>query len=187
MSTSSLRRRCALALACCASLSAAHAGIVDNFESYTPAATELSLLRRGGSDVELGNLLTLPLGGGLIYIEPVFVKSTGATSYPTFKRALVQFNNKIAYKPTLGEALDEIFGTSTTTVTPPTTTPPTGPRVTGNVNAAVRVAIADASKAYADGQAALKANNFAAYGQAQARLSAALQRLSSLTQGSSAR
>jgi len=161
--------------------------VANNFESYTPAATELSLLRRGGSDVELGNLLTLPLGGGLIYIEPVFVKSTGATSYPTFKRALVQFNNKIAYKPTLGEALDEIFGTSTTTVTPPTTTPPTGPRVTGNVNAAVRVAIADASKAYADGQAALKANNFAAYGQAQARLSAALQRLSSLTQGSSAR
>ena len=93
----------------------------------------------------------------------------------------MQFNNKIAYKPTLGQALDEIFGTSTTTVTPPTTTPPTGPRVTGNVNAAVRVAIADASKAYADGQAALKANNFAAYGQAQARLSAALQQLSTLT------
>jgi uncharacterized protein len=151
--------------------------VANNFESFTPAATELSLLRRGGSDVDLGNLLTLPLGGGLIYIEPVYVKSTGATSYPTLKRVLVEFNGAISYKPTLSEALDQVF--KTTTSTPPSSGG-TGP-VTGNLSTAVKSAIAQASQAYADGQAALKAGDFSAYGQAQSRLQATLGRLTALT------
>ncbi|MBV9291569.1 MAG: UPF0182 family protein, partial [Frankiales bacterium] len=40
--------------------------VANRFESFTPASTELSLLRRGGSRVTLGNLLTLPLGGGFL-------------------------------------------------------------------------------------------------------------------------
>lgn len=155
--------------------------VANNFESFTPAATELSLLRRGGSDVDLGNLLTLPLGGGLVYIQPVYVKATGATSYPTMKRVLVQFNGVISYKPTLSAALDEVFKTTTTTPPPDDPGSGSGPPAGGNVNAAVRSAIADASKAYADGQTALKAGNFTAYGEAQTRLQAALQRLSSLS------
>jgi uncharacterized membrane protein (UPF0182 family) len=37
--------------------------VQNNFESDPVVAQELSLLRRGGSDVELGNLLTLPVAG----------------------------------------------------------------------------------------------------------------------------
>lgn len=157
--------------------------VANNFESFTPAATELSLLRRGGSDVDLGNLLTLPLGGGLIYIQPVYVKSTGATSYPTMKRVLVAFNGVLSYKPTLSAALDEVF--KATTATPPPTGGGGGP-VTGNLNAAVKTTIAAANKAYADGQAALKAGDFTAYGAAQTRLQAALQRLSALSKATAA-
>ena len=44
--------------------------------SPTPTvSSQLSLLRRGGSDVELGNLLTLPVAGGLLYVEPVYVRA----------------------------------------------------------------------------------------------------------------
>ena len=36
--------------------------------------SQLSLLRRGGSEVELGNLLSLPFNGGLLYVEPVYIR-----------------------------------------------------------------------------------------------------------------
>src|SRR3954466_13470098 len=92
----------------------------NDFESFTPASTELSLLRRGGSRVDLGNLLTLPLGGSFVYVEPVYVRSAGTTSFPTLKRVLVSWNGTVAYEPTLSKALDVAFGTST--ATPPPTT-----------------------------------------------------------------
>lgn len=38
--------------------------VSSNFEAKPEVATSLSLLRQGGSNVELGNLLTLPVGGG---------------------------------------------------------------------------------------------------------------------------
>ena len=38
-----------------------------------------------------GNLLTLPVGGGILYVQPVYLKSTGETSYPTLQRVLVAF------------------------------------------------------------------------------------------------
>ena len=42
--------------------------VANSFESNTEVSTKLSLLRQGGSEVVLGNLLTLPVGGGLLYL-----------------------------------------------------------------------------------------------------------------------
>lgn len=61
--------------------------------------------------------------------------------------------------------------------TPPETTRPPGttePPATGD--AALKKAIADAQKAYSEGEAALKDQDWAAYGKAQADLQDALQR-----------
>ena len=52
---------------------------------------ELNLLQSGDTQVVRGNLLTLPLGGGLVYVQPVYVKSSGATSFPLLKKTLVAF------------------------------------------------------------------------------------------------
>ncbi len=57
-----------------------------------------------------GNLLTLPLGGGLVYVQPVYVKSSGATSFPLLKKALVAFGDQVGFADTLDEALDQVFG-----------------------------------------------------------------------------
>jgi uncharacterized membrane protein (UPF0182 family) len=70
----------------------------------------LNLLRQGASDVLNGNLLTLPAGGGMLYVQPVYLKSTGETSYPTLQRVLVAFGDKIGFAPTLDEALNQLFG-----------------------------------------------------------------------------
>lgn len=65
---------------------------------------------------------------------------------------------------------------SGTTPPPDTTRPPgtTQPPATGD--AALKKAIADAQKAYSEGEAALKEQDWAAYGKAQADLQDALQR-----------
>ncbi|MDO5053300.1 MAG: UPF0182 family protein, partial [Pseudoclavibacter sp.] len=50
------------------------------FNSDGAVAPQLNLLERGGQTAVLrGNLLTLPVGGGFLYVQPVYVKSTGNT------------------------------------------------------------------------------------------------------------
>jgi uncharacterized membrane protein (UPF0182 family) len=57
-----------------------------------------------------GNLLTLPVGGGFLYVQPVYIESTGETSFPLLQKVLVSFGDRIAFEDTLDEALDELFG-----------------------------------------------------------------------------
>ena len=42
-------------------------------------------------------------------MEPVYLESSNDTSLPEVKRVIVAFNDRIAYAPTLAEALDELF------------------------------------------------------------------------------
>ncbi len=84
--------------------------VQSTFNSDSTVATELNLLDQRGSAVTLGNLLTLPVGGGLLYVQPVYVKSTGETSYPLLRKVLVAFGDKIAFESTLDEALNTLFG-----------------------------------------------------------------------------
>jgi uncharacterized protein len=152
----------------------------NEFESFTPASTELSLLRRGGSRVTLGNLLTLPLGGSFLYVEPVYLKSAGATSFPTLKRVLVSWNGTIAYEPSVSKALDVAFGTSAATP-PPTTGQPGPPPTTGGVNAQVSNLIARLQRAQAAANSALRAEDLAAFADAEKRVAALISQLAAAT------
>ncbi|MBX7558418.1 UPF0182 family protein, partial [Streptomyces sp. tea 10] len=79
------------------------------FNSDTDVSKELILLRKGASEVINGNLLTLPAGGGMLYVQPVYVQSSGDAAYPTLRRVLVGFGEKVGFAPTLDGALDEVF------------------------------------------------------------------------------
>ena len=147
--------------------------VANEFESFTPASTELSLLRNGGSRVDLGNLLTLPLGNSFLYVEPVYVKSAGATSFPTLKRVLVSFNGAIAYQPTLAAALDAVFGGSAPSPQPPG--PPGGGG--GTVSPSVASLIAQLSAAQATAQQALRDGDLAAYAVAEKRVATLIAQL----------
>ena len=144
--------------------------VASNFEAKPEVANSLSLLRRGGSDVVLGNLLTLPVGGGLLYVQPVYVRATANTAaYPLLQKVLVSFGDQIGYDDTLKGALDQVFGGNSGT-TSPGGTPTTG----GTTNDSLASALASAKQALADGQAALANGDFAAYGRAQDRLKSAI-------------
>jgi uncharacterized protein len=160
------------------------------FDADTTVSTYLNLLRQGSTDVKNGNLLTVPVGGGLLYVEPIYVQSKGTTTYPLLQKVLVAFGDKIAFEDTLDKALDVLFGgdsgatagdtdaSSGTTppASPPTTTPGTTPGSGSEAanNPALQKALTDAQKALTDREAALKAGDWAAYGVADKALQDAI-------------
>ncbi len=151
-----------------------------------------------GASVIFGNQLTLPVGGGLLYVQPIYVqaRSTGSGTYPRLSAVAVAFGDKIAWAGSLDAALNDLFGgssgaqagdngttpTPTPTPTPgstatPTPTPSSTSSTPGSPDAAaLSKALKDAQAAYVEGEAALKRGDFAAYGQAQAKLKEALTR-----------
>jgi len=144
--------------------------VASNFEAKPEVANSLSLLRQGGSDVVLGNLLTLPVGGGLLYVQPVYVRATSnSAAYPLLQKVLVSFGDQIGYDDTLKGAIDQVFGGNSGTAAGGT--PPSG---TTSTNSSLANSLASAKKAYADGLAALAKGDFAAYDKAQKRLKSAL-------------
>ncbi|MFI9581449.1 UPF0182 family protein [Streptomyces sp. NPDC052236] len=148
-------------------------------------ATFVRDLRGTDSDIEYGNLLTVPLDGGFLYIEPVYARG-GAANYPLLKKVAVAYGGgRPVFKDSLTEALNAVFEQSSAEqppTTPPDTTPPTTPPDTtqppATGQAALQDAIQDAVKARADSKAALAKDpqDWAAYGRAQTELEDALKR-----------
>ncbi|MEU9153831.1 UPF0182 family protein [Streptomyces sp. NPDC048417] len=151
--------------------------VQSQFNSEQDIAAAIKLLKGGDSEVEYGNLLTVPLDGGLLYAEPVYVRGAGV-KYPLLRKVLVTYEGKTAFENTLDEALDKVFGSNgsdtgssdtgssdTGTTTPPPSADPT-----------VQQALNDAQKAFEAGQEALKKGDWTAYGKAQDELQGALSR-----------
>jgi len=138
--------------------------------------------RTQGSQIALGNQLTLPVGGGLLYVEPIYVSAKTGSSFPLARAIVVAFGNQLAWSDTLGGALDGLFGgssgaTAADDATPGTPTPPITPGTSPRAPTSgqeLKTALAAAQKAFTDGQDALKKNDFTAYGEAQKRLQSAI-------------
>jgi len=150
-----------------------------NFDSNTEVSTQLNLLRQGASTVKNGNLLSLPVGGGILYVQPVYVQSTGQTAYPTLRKVLVSFGDEVGFADTLSDALDQLFKGSSGAVTSedPNAKPGTdgGTVVPETAQQRLSRALEAANEAIQAGQAALAAGNFAEYGQQQQKLQKAVE------------
>ncbi|NUR02613.1 MAG: UPF0182 family protein [Streptomyces sp.] len=146
--------------------------VQSKFNSEQNIAAAIRLLKGGDSDIEYGNLLTVPLDGGLLYVEPVYVRG-GGLKYPLLRKVLVTYGGNTAFEDTLGQALDKVFGAESTT-TPPSDTGTNPPPTSSNPT--VQQALNDAQKAFDVGQEALKKGDWQAYGQAQKDLQDALKR-----------
>ncbi len=167
----------------------------NNFNSDADVSTELNLLRRGASTVINGNLLTLPVGDGILYVQPVYVQSSGDSAYPTLRRVLVSFGDKVGFAPTLDEALNEVFGgdsganvaadsgideekaaAETGTESVDNQESSSEDSATSTDSRSLQQALNDANTAMKDADAAMKDGDWAAYGEAQERLQDALDR-----------
>ncbi len=165
--------------------------VQNTFNSEPSVSAFINILKQGQSEVLNGNLLTLPVGGGLLYVQPVFVQSSGSTKLPTLQKILVAFGNDVAFEDTLQGALDALFGgdsgasTGDNNVTPTPSPSASGEPGTGETggsgnDVATQAALKDAQQAMLDRDAALKAGDLTKFAEADARLTAAVQKLLAL-------
>jgi uncharacterized membrane protein (UPF0182 family) len=177
--------------------------VQNNFESNPEVGSLLNLLRRGGSEVELGNLLSLPIGDGILYAEPVYIRAAAGESYPLLRRVLASFGDKVVFEENIDRALEVLLGKAppssgldegalpeqTDTAAPEQVEPglpeefeppvpeaiPPAP-VIEDPEAELADALADMQSAVEAGRRALANGDFTAYGQAQRQLEDALAR-----------
>ncbi|WP_460775220.1 UPF0182 family membrane protein [Microbacterium sp. GXF7504] len=166
--------------------------VQNTFNSDPQISAQINILKQGQSDVLNGNLLTLPVGGGFLYVQPVFVQASSGTQLPQLQKVLVAFGNKVAFENTLNEALDALFGgdsgatTGDEDVTPVEPGTETGDGTDGADGTGggtvvptdeYEAALEEARQALLDRQSALQGGDWAAYGEADQRLEDAINRL----------
>ena len=62
------------------------------------------------SQILYGNLLTLPVGGGLLYVQPVYaLRESGQGAYPVLQFVLASFGRNAGYGSSLTEALNDVL------------------------------------------------------------------------------
>ena len=72
-------------------------------------SAQLSLWNQQGSNVIRGNLLVIPIGESLLYVEPLYLQaSTG--NIPELTRVIVATVNRVVMADNLGLALAQLFG-----------------------------------------------------------------------------
>ncbi|AXB44846.1 hypothetical protein A4R43_22025 [Amycolatopsis albispora] len=176
--------------------------VQNRFQSDPDFAEQRTLLGNQSVNVIPGNLLTLPVADGFIYVEPIYIQQRNANSFPQLARVLVSYGSKVGFAPTLNQALDEVFGPGTgeaatgpdqeappTTPAPPPSTDPNAPPSTppstpgqgvplppNTGNPQIDQAIADIDAALTRLKAAQQSGDFVAQGQALSDLEAAANR-----------
>jgi uncharacterized membrane protein (UPF0182 family) len=152
---------------------------------------QFTLWSQGGSTVIQGNLIVVPVGDSLIYLQPVYLQSQ-QSAFPEFQRIIVASPRQVVWAETLGEALGLLLiaeGGPSASPGPggpapnpnPTPTPRPGP--VEPLPADVAGLIAYAKTHFDLAQAALRAGDFARYGDEIARVDAALEALDAFGPG----
>ncbi len=160
--------------------------IENRIQQDTVITEQLALWGRGGSRVIRGNLLMIPLGESLLYVEPVFLQAeTGGL--PQLKRVIVAAGDQIAMEPALKGSIAAIFGAEAPPaepVTRPPVEPVPKPPVPAEPEKPVAADIADlieeARQHYNQAEQNLKDGDWAGYGRELDALQAVLDRLAGL-------
>jgi uncharacterized membrane protein (UPF0182 family) len=71
----------------------------------------ISLWNQQKSNILWGNFLVIPLGRGLLYVQPIFLQST-SSPLPELRMVVLATQDKIFYAPTYAEALKKLLGDS---------------------------------------------------------------------------
>jgi uncharacterized membrane protein (UPF0182 family) len=143
----------------------------------TVITEQLALWGRGGSRVIRGNLLLIPLGLSMIYVEPVFLQAE-AGGLPELKRVIIVAGDQISMEPTLKESMAAIFGAQAAPTEPK---PPVPPLPEAPVAADIADLIEEAQQHYNQAQEYLQAGDWAEYGNELDALKAVLDQLAELT------
>jgi uncharacterized protein len=70
---------------------------------------DLSLWNQQGSHVLRGNIIALPVSGGFLYVEALYIQATEARM-PQLKKVVLAIGDRLIYRDTFEEALAELTG-----------------------------------------------------------------------------
>ncbi|WP_295656152.1 UPF0182 family protein [uncultured Nocardioides sp.] len=100
--------------------------IANEFAADEGVRAELLKFEQGGRRPIYGNMLTLPVGDGLMYVQPLYAAAaSGSTaSYPILQYVLVSYGGQVGISATLTGAIESALTGEPGTETP--TTPPAG-------------------------------------------------------------
>jgi uncharacterized membrane protein (UPF0182 family) len=158
-------------------------------------SAQVSLWDQSGSSVIKGNLIVVPVGGSLMYLQPVYLQSQSA-KFPAFQKIIVASPRNIVWGSTLQEALTLLLakegGAPSPSPTPsptpsgepgPSATPgPSGsPGASISPDATVKQLIDYANTHFELAQEALRNGDFARYGAEIELVRQALAQLDAIT------
>jgi uncharacterized membrane protein (UPF0182 family) len=126
-------------------------------------SAQFTLWSRAGSSVVRGDLLVLPMGDSILYVEPIFLRST-ESSFPEFKRVILASQNKLAFAETIEQGIRQLLGEA---VIPPPVDGGGGGGGGGELPSDVASLVAEAQRLYDAAQTALAAGDLGTY---QARI-----------------
>ncbi|MBU3109949.1 UPF0182 family protein [Clostridium lacusfryxellense] len=75
----------------------------------TTISAQLSLWNTGGSEVQYGDTVILPIKNSLLYIEPLYLRASGANSIPEMKKIIISYNSKLLMVDNIESGLQQIF------------------------------------------------------------------------------
>ena len=155
--------------------------IVNRINQDTEIARQISLWDQRGSEVLRGELLVIPIGGALIYVQPLYLRAQGGR-IPELKRVIAAHEGRVAMAETLDSALRALFGAPTPGrpgAAPVLATVPGAPPA-ADTSAATPAAADLARRArdhYDRARAAQRADDWATYGAEMRRLGEVLRQL----------
>ncbi|MBN1993673.1 MAG: UPF0182 family protein [Anaerolineae bacterium] len=148
-------------------------------------SAQITLWDQGGSEVIRGNLLVLPVGNSLLYVEPLYLRAEQG-QIPELKRVILASGDQIVMRETLAESLLALFEAEPAAVVKvetPTTVEESPVESAPPLSDDVAELARTASAHYEAAEAALRNSDWATYGRELENLKAALDRLVELTGG----
>jgi uncharacterized membrane protein (UPF0182 family) len=143
--------------------------IANSFGADSEIQNKLLAFTRTNSKAVYGNLLTLPVGHGLLYVQPLYtLRNTGEGTYPVLRFVLASFGDDVGIGTTLTAALDDVLGTpSTSGGSGSSSGSGSGSGGGAVVPSDVRALLEQAQAKFVEAQKALKKGDFVGYAQAQ--------------------
>lgn len=85
--------------------------IANKFQSDKEVTQALLPFKQAGTKILYGNLLTLPVGKGLLYVQPVYIQRQAEQgSYPVLQFVISSFGEEVGFGQTLEDSLRAALG-----------------------------------------------------------------------------
>lgn len=147
--------------------------IENRINQNTEISQQVSLWDQGGSEVIWGDLLVIPIGTALLYVQPLYLRAEGG-KIPELKRVVVAYQNEVAMAETLDGSLARLFGGS---AAPGEAQRTDAGAVGAPLDPAFRAMTTEARQRYQAAMDALSARDFARYGEEIRRLGELLDQI----------